>query len=114
MGIYECVLNTVTGKRSKVELREYDYSDIVMVSLVDKPTELSLAWRTREGVSRFAGGKAQLRELQIVVASGDRSKIIAGVDSPCIPGGKMRLQTSGLENFVQRMRRLLRTKRRTG
>ena len=38
VGIYECVLNTVTGKRSKIELREYDYSDIVVLSLVDRPT----------------------------------------------------------------------------
>ena len=114
MGIYECLLNTVTGKRSKVELREYDYSDIVMVSLVDKPTELSVAWQTRQGEMHFAGGKAQLRELQIVVASGDRSKIVAGIGSPLIPGGMMQLQLSGLENFVRRMRRLLRTKRRTG
>ena len=113
MGIYECLLNTVTGKRSEVELREYDYSDIVMMSLVDKPTELGVAWQIRQGVPRFVEGKAQLRELQIVVASGDRSKIVAGIGSPLIPGGNM-LQMSGLENFVQRMRRLLRTKRRTG
>jgi hypothetical protein len=114
MGIYKCVLDTVTGKRSKAELHEYDYSDIVMVSLVDKPTTLSLSWRTRQGVSQFAGGKARLRELQIVVASGDRSEIVAGVDFPYSPGQQMQLQMSGLENYVRRMRLLLRTKRRTG
>jgi hypothetical protein len=113
LGVYECVLDTVTGKRSKVELREYDYSDIVMVSLVDEPTKLEFTWLTPQGVPQFAGGKAKLRKLEIVVASGDRSEIVAGVDFPLIPGGKMRLQNSGLEDIVQRMRRLVRTKRRT-
>jgi hypothetical protein len=114
MGIYECVLNTATGKRSKIELREYDYSDIVVMSLVDRPTNLGLGWQIIQGVPRFAGGKARLRELQIVVASGDHSKIVAGIDFPLSAGGWVRLQPSRLGNFVQCTRHLLRTKRRTG
>ena len=114
MGIYECVLNTVTGKRSKIELREYDYSDIVVMSLVDRPTNLGLGWQIVLGVPLFAGGKARLRELQIVVASGDHSKIVAGIDFPLSAGGSVQLQPSGLGNFVQCTRHLVRTMRSTG
>jgi hypothetical protein len=114
MGVYECILNTATGKRSKIELREYDYSDIVVLSLVDRPTNLGLAWQPGQGAPQFAGGRGRLREVQIAVASGDNSKIVAGIDFPLIQRGWVRLQPSGLEDFVQCTRRLLRTKRRTG
>ena len=55
--------------------------------------------------------KAVLCELQIVVASADRSEIVAASSARNAPGPTLQLQESGLNDAVPALRDLLRTNR---
>jgi hypothetical protein len=110
LGIYECSLDMRTGALGKEEVREYYYSDVIMVSLVNKPSEIALESRNRDGSVVFRG-TAILDELQVVVASGDRSEIIAGITERDSVGRAIRLQESRLDQVVASLRVLLRSKK---
>jgi hypothetical protein len=110
MGVYQCALDIRSGRISKQQLREYFYSDVVTVSQVEKSEDLTMRGLGPDRqVTTILRGKTTLRQLEIVVASGDHSSITTGVswqDGPSIT-----LQESGLEYVVVAVRNLLRNKR---
>lgn len=112
LGIYECMLDMRTGTLRNEEVREYYYADVIMVSLVNTPREIALESRNRDGsVTMGFRGIAILDELQIVVASGDRSEIITGITERDTVGRPIRLQESRLDQVVASLRVLLRSKK---
>jgi hypothetical protein len=112
LGIFECTIDLHTGGKRDEEVREYYYSDVAMVALVNRPpTELALHPLDRDGSSRAFINKIALCELQIAASSGDRSTIVAGVN-PTGPRRTVTLLESRLDRVVDALRRLLRHKKR--
>jgi hypothetical protein len=113
LGIFECTIDYATGGMRDEEIREFYYSDITMVSLVNKPaTQLALHPLDFTGQRRALVSKVALCEMQIAVSSGDRSTIVAGLSPKDGPRRVIKLQESHLEDVVEAVRKLLRRKKR--
>ena len=110
MGVYECTIDIGNGKISKQELREFFYSDVVAVNQMDKSEDLAmLGLNLDRRVTTVRWGKATLKQLEVVVASGDNREIV-GCPS-WVRGSATKFQESGMEYVVAAVRNLLREKR---
>ena len=115
LAIYRTGLNFLTGALRQEETHEYHYSDVVAVSTVSSPGrelgELAVDSATDVDADQVRFAKTILREFQIVVASGDRSKVVAGIADESDPERQARLQESGIEQVIASVRRILREKK---
>jgi hypothetical protein len=112
LAIYRTGLDFLTGGLRQEETQEYHYSDVVAVSTTSTPGQELNAELTAEGDSekvRFA--RTILREFQIVVASGDRSKVVVGIADESDPEREATLQESRIDEVISSVRRMLREKK---
>ncbi|HWO62852.1 MAG TPA: hypothetical protein VNO31_22755 [Umezawaea sp.] len=112
MAIYRCVLDFLTGGMQSVETHEYHYADVVAVSTNTRPAPdlvLDILAVIDEEQVRFA--RTLLKEFQIVVSSGDRSKVVVGISDEEDPDNSATLQDSGINRVIDTVRKVLRDKK---
>lgn len=114
LALYECTIDFLTGRPRDEQTREYHYADVVSVSTSTRSDEqLSfqpLDLRGDETVG-FDFGRALFRDFEIVVSSGDRSKIVVGIQDEDRPDRQVALQPSGIEEVISSVRRMLKEKK---
>jgi hypothetical protein len=112
LGLYSCVLDLLTGTTSSEQAHQYHYDDVVAVSTIttqDDEEEHPLDLRFER---EFPFGRSFLQELRIVISSGDRRCITVGVAQPD-GTGRAPVQSSGIEEVIADVRRVLRDKKGT-
>jgi hypothetical protein len=112
LAMYRCGIDFLTGGLRQEETQEYHYSDVVAVSTITSPgTELSAEPTDLKYDHEIKFAKTVLREFQIVVSSGDRSKIVVGIMDEDQPDRQAPLQESGIGQVISSVRRMLREKK---
>jgi hypothetical protein len=112
LAIYRCVIDFLTGGLRAVETQEHHYSDVVAVSTsttAARDLVLDILSVIDEEQVRFA--TTIPREFQIVVSSGDRSKVVVGISDEQNPEQAATLQDSGIYQVIDVVRKLLRDKK---
>jgi hypothetical protein len=112
LAIYRCVIDFLTGGMRSIETHEYHYTDVVAVSTNTRPAPdlvLEILAVIDEEQVRFAS--TLLREFQIVVSSGDRSKVVVGISDEEDPDNSATLQDSGINRVIDVVRKVLRDKK---
>jgi len=114
LALYECTIDFLTGRRRDERTREYHYADVVSVStstISDEQLSFQpLDLRGDETVG-FDFRRALLRDFEIVVSSGDRSKIVVGIQDEDRPDRQVELQPSGIEEVIRSVRGKLKEKK---
>jgi len=112
LAIYRCGLDFLTGGMQSVETHEYHYTDVVAVSTNTRPAPdlvLEILAVIDGDQVRFAS--TLLKEFQIVVSSGDRSKVVVGISDEENPDNSATLQDSGINRVIDTVRKVLRDKK---
>jgi hypothetical protein len=112
LAIYRCMIDFLTGGLRSIETQEYHYSDVVAVSTSTTAAPdlvLDILSVLDDEQVRFA--TTLLREFQIVVSSGDRSKVVVGISDEQNPEQSATLQDSGINRVIDVVRKLLRDKK---
>lgn len=114
LAIYMCVLDFLTGGYRLDATHEYHYADVVAVGTATKPVGSTPQPLVRHDEStapvRFAATAE--RRFQIVVSSGDRSTVISEIRNEANPDdGDVKLQTSGIDELITSLRKVLRDKK---
>lgn len=114
LAVYRCALDFLTGGLRHEETQEFHYVDVVAVSTTTSPLPHvnldPVDLRTRQVGIHFA--KAVARQFQIVVSSGDRSKIVVGILDDAHPDNEpLKLRASNIEKVIKSVRRMLREKK---
>lgn len=112
LAIYRTGIDFLTGGLRQEETQEYHYSDVVAVSTTSAPgTELTAESTAHSASSEVRFAKTTLREFQIVVASGDRSKVVVGIADETDPEREATLQESRIDDVIAAVRRMLRERK---
>ncbi|MEV6831658.1 hypothetical protein [Amycolatopsis sp. NPDC051102] len=107
LALYRCVIDLRVAGLFQEETHEYHYADVVAVlTAVSDGSDLPAE---DEGGLRFE--KALLHEFQLVVASGDRTRIVFGISDEHHPDRQVRLPPSGIDPVVRAVRTMLRDKK---
>jgi hypothetical protein len=110
MGLFSCTVDLRTDKITKQELREYFYTDVIAVNQTDKSEDMAmLGLDIDRQVIPIRVGAVGLRQLQIAVAGGTATEIVAG--RSWTGGSALRTHEAGLEYVGTAVRNLLRAKR---
>lgn len=109
LGVVVSRLDLASGRRKDENTDEFHYGHIVAVTTRTKPiadlvTSVITFWGYADTYSMTLA-----RELQVIVASGDRTGIVVGVDER--PGQPAVLQSSGIDYALVQLRNLLAHKR---
>jgi hypothetical protein len=111
LGIYQCLLDALSGVLAHEQTREYHYDDIVAISTVSVGVQEPARLRLKNEEFHFA--RMILRELQIVASSSDRATVPV-----VVPGygdsGQTKMQWSGIEEVIAAVRRVLRDRKGAG
>ncbi|MET8853158.1 hypothetical protein [Amycolatopsis sp. NPDC004625] len=106
LALYRCVIDLRVAGLFQEETHEYHYADVVAVLTA-----------IRDGGTlpvNGAGGrfeKVLLHEFQLVVASGDRSRIVFGISDERHPDRQVKLPPSSIDDVVRAVRTMLRDKK---
>ena len=112
LGIYQCELDFVSGRRRDEETHEYHYADVVAVRTTTTATPgLRITVLDPSAHHRIPLGRTLQREFQVIVSSGDRSSIIVGIEDEDEPSEAAHLQESGIDLVIDAVRRMLREKK---
>lgn len=113
LAIYRTGIDFLTGGLRQEETQEYHYSDVVAVSTTSAPgaPDLTAEFTAHRASSEVRFAKTTLREFQIVVASGDRSKVVVGLADETDPEREATLQESRIDEVIAAVRRMLREKK---
>ncbi|GAA3222051.1 hypothetical protein GCM10017691_07630 [Pseudonocardia petroleophila] len=108
LALYGCTVDLATGAHRDDQTHEYHYGHVVAilttvksgasqeVDLMDSPYRVTSA------------EQLSLVEFQVVVASGDRSRVVVGIDDDDPARRRLTLQESGIEDVVDALRETLR------
>lgn len=112
LALHQCTIDFLTGALRNEQTREYHYADVVSVSTTTRSDQevpfQPLDLRSDEPV-HFE--RALFRDFEIVVSSGDRSKIVVGIQDEERPDRQVTLQPSGIEEVISSVRRMLKVKK---
>jgi hypothetical protein len=112
LAMYRCVLDLRTGARRSEETQEYHYSDVVAVTTITRPEPAVKLEADDPRVNRKVSfGATSVQELQIVVSSGDRSKVVVGIWEDDNPDRQASLPDLGITPVIDSVRRVLRDKK---
>ncbi|EOD63254.1 hypothetical protein [Amycolatopsis vancoresmycina] len=107
LALYRCVIDLRVAGLFQEETHEYHYADVVAVlTAVSDGSDLPAE---DDGGLWFE--KVLLHEFQLVVASGDRTRIVFGISDERHPDQQLRLPPSGIDNVVRTVRTMLRDKK---
>jgi hypothetical protein len=111
LGLYTCAIDLLTGALSREETHEYHYDDVVAVSTVTTADDDAHPGDPRAD-REFRFARTLLRQLRIIISSGDRRSITVGVAGH-MEAGRAAVQSSGIEEVIAAVRRVLREKKGT-
>jgi hypothetical protein len=117
LAIYRCVIDLRVAGYHQEETQEYHYSDVVAVvtaigqssDVAVAPVDLREETPSSNGDHTFA--RTLLHEFQLVVSSGDRSRIVVGISDEQHPDQQVKLPESGIEQVIRAVRKMLRDKK---
>lgn len=111
LGLYRCVIDLRVAGLFQEETHEYHYTDVVAVStkVGDGPRIVAQSAEADESTLRF--DRPLLHEFQLVVASGDRSKIVVGISDGHNPDQRARLPVTDIDRVLVAVRAMLRDKK---
>lgn len=112
LALYQCTIDFLTGGLRNEQTREFHYADVVSVSTTTRSDqELPFQPLDLRGDTSVNFEKALFRDFEIVVSSGDRSKIVVGIQDEAQPDKQAALQPSGIEEVISSVRRMLKEKK---
>jgi len=114
LALYQCTIDFLTGGLRQEQTREYHYADVVSVSTTirsDQKLSFQPLDLRGEGPVNYDFENALFRDFEIVVSSGDRSKIVVGIQDEERPDRQATLQPSGIEEVISSVRRMLKEKK---
>lgn len=113
LAVYQCTIDFLTGNRRNEETHEYHYADVVSVATKTKSDDNEFSFQPLDlrGGKRYHFEKALFRDFEIVVSSGDRSRIVVGIQDEKQPEEQVELQSSGIEDVIRSVRQMLKQKK---
>ncbi|MCS7481688.1 hypothetical protein ACFFQW_15740 [Umezawaea endophytica] len=112
LAIHRCVIDFVTGDWQSEETQEYHYADVVAVSTNSyRAPDLQVANDEPDKERKISFSTTLLKEFQIVVSSGDRSRVVVGMSDAQNPAVRAQLPDSGISQVIDVIRKVLRDKK---
>jgi hypothetical protein len=114
LALYRCVIDLRVAGLFQEETHEYHYTDVVAVStaIQQGPEIVAQSAEAKDRAPRF--GAPLLHEFQLVVSSGDRSRIVVGISDAHHPDHRAELPTTGIDRVLGPVRAMLRDKKAGG
>ncbi len=114
LGIYRCVIDLGVSGLHQEETHEYHYMDVVAVSTATRSGSSLNAQPAEAGDNSYALTSTSIQEFQLVVSSGDRSRIVISIVDAQDPTQRARLAPSGIDRVTSAVRSMLRDKKTKG
>jgi hypothetical protein len=115
LALYRCVIDLRVAGFHQEETLEYHYSDVVAVATATstsakfpQPTDLRVPGSPRSGA---VFDEALLHEFQLIVSSGDRSRIVFDISDRDHPDRRADLPLDDNQQVIRAVRRMLRDKK---
>ncbi|MFG1640082.1 hypothetical protein ACGFMK_07330 [Amycolatopsis sp. NPDC049252] len=111
LGLYRCVIDLRVAGLFQEETHEYHYTDVVAVSTAVQggPRIVAQSAEAEDSTLRF--DSPLLHEFQLVVSSGDRSRIVVGISDERNPDQRARLPVTDIDLVLVAVRAMLRDKK---
>jgi hypothetical protein len=112
LAIHRCVVDFATGDWQSEETQEYHYADVVAVSTnTYRAPDLHVTNDEPDKERKVRFSTTLLKEFQIVVSSGDRSRVVVGMSDEQNPAVRAELPDSGIRQVIDVIRKVLRDKK---